>query len=102
MNTYDRLYALVKEMDADLERVRTAVTSTANERHERPIRNDLGTVTVTGAGELVAVDLNVRALHAVRPAHLGQQLRDAILTAERHALTQREQRIKDAQRRSTT
>lgn len=98
MNMYDRLYALAKEIDANVAQVKKVAGGTARQQTKLPIPGGLGSVTVTGGGQLVSVDLDRRALGATNGTALGRQLVQAIREAESRATAARKQQIEAVQR----
>ncbi|MGP4015713.1 YbaB/EbfC family nucleoid-associated protein [Saccharopolyspora sp. 5N708] len=99
MNIYDQLHALAKEIDANVAQVQKVAGDTARQQTRLPIPGGLGSVTVTGGGQLVSVDLDRRGLGATNGAALGRQVVQAIREAESRAMDAKKQRIDAVQRR---
>lgn len=78
--------ALVAHIEADLAEARARATARATARHVEPVEPDLGSVTVTGTGELVAVDLDIPALRR----STGPALAAAVLAAVHRAEARRD------------
>lgn len=77
----DDIIALVERIEADVARARERALARTTARHVEPIEAGLGTVTVTGDGELAAVDLDRAALKR----STGSALAAAVLAAVRKA-----------------
>lgn len=92
MNFEDELYHLAREIDA----ATAAVAATARDAEHSPsewrLPGELGTVTVSGAGELTAVTLDTTEMHQYSAAALSRALLRGIQEAEHHA----DQRRRDA------
>lgn len=71
MSGYDRLYALVQETEANITRLQDAAAAAREHRVRRAIPGRLGTVTVSGNGGLIAVDLDRRGprCHSLKGAY---------------------------------
>lgn len=82
MSYEDELYHLANEIDAKVAAVEGAVTDAARARVAWALPGELGTVTVTGTGELVEVHVDVPAMKAYSAASLGRQLLVGIQRAE--------------------
>jgi DNA-binding protein YbaB len=98
MNMYDRLHALAKEIDANVARVKQVAGDTARQQTRLPIPGGLGSVTVTGGGQFVSVDLDRRALGVTNGTALGRQIVQAIREAESRAAHATKQQIEAVQR----
>lgn len=98
MTHYDELYALVSEMHTALAELRNARDEALTRPVEQTIPGDLGTVTVSGAGELVSVVLTRKRLIGTNGASLGRAVADAIRTAEKRAAAQYRQTVAEARR----
>ena len=85
----DQLYAYVREIEANLHDKRTAITQAAQARLTVPIDGEVGTVTVTGAGALVSVDLSTNAPWMVGAGKLALAITKAIQEAEHQAAASR-------------
>ncbi|GAA0651335.1 hypothetical protein GCM10010174_88850 [Kutzneria viridogrisea] len=85
MTGYDQMYALAAEIDAAIRTAREAAVAAARRPHTVPIEPGLGTVTANGAGELLAVALDPRALATSNSRALGAQVMAAIHHAENAA-----------------
>jgi DNA-binding protein YbaB len=93
MGTYDQLHAYVRELESHLEHVEETVTTARQRQTHVPIADNLGTVIVTGTGQLTSVDLDPRKLTTTNGAALGRQVADAIRQAESSATIEAQQRI---------
>lgn len=82
MNHEDELYHLAREIDAAAAAV--AQTAQQTERHplQVPLPGDLGSITVSGGGELTAVTLESTELHQYSANALSHTLLRAIQGAE--------------------
>jgi DNA-binding protein YbaB len=101
MNREDRLHALVREIDTNVMRVEEAVRLARQEQQRIPIPGALGTVVVDGAGVLVSVELDPRALRTTNGQTLGAQVCRAIAQAEAAAAQAYENRIATAKHHIT-
>ncbi len=85
MNYQDELYNLAREIDA----ATAAVAQTAHQAEHQPLQvplpGDLGSITVSGAGELTAVTLDGTELHQYSADALSRTLLRAIQDAETQA-----------------
>jgi DNA-binding protein YbaB len=90
---YDRMYALVSEIESNV----AAMDQANAEALARPLTHEIeggyGTVTVTGGGKLLAVDLDPRAIAGVRGAALGAAVTRAVRAAEVLAATRYQQQM---------
>jgi hypothetical protein len=82
VTSYNEIYALSEEIDADIGRTRELVQAALSRPHTVDIEPDIGTVTVTWAGDLIAVNLDPRALPTTVGRALGAQVMAAIHHAE--------------------
>ncbi|QUQ65289.1 YbaB/EbfC family nucleoid-associated protein [Kutzneria sp. CA-103260] len=82
MTSYNEIYALAEEIDANISKARELAQTAMNRPYTVEIEPNLGTVTVTGAGELIAVDLDPRTLPTTMGRSLGAQVMAAIHHAE--------------------
>ncbi|WP_329072401.1 hypothetical protein [Amycolatopsis sp. NBC_01480] len=89
MKANDQLYAYVQEIEADLRRTKATVREAIQARLTVPIGGALGTVTVTGAGALVSVDLSPKAPWMVGAGKLAAEVTRAIQEAEQRARASR-------------
>lgn len=96
MIPYNRLYALVREIEANTERIEQAANRALQDvvHHQVP---GLGTVTVTSAGP-VAIDLDRRALRGTNGVALGAAVTRAITEAEAELRRRFEQTMAAARR----
>ncbi|WP_328649439.1 hypothetical protein OHS58_20290 [Amycolatopsis sp. NBC_00348] len=89
MNYQDELYSLAREIDAAV----AAVAQTAHGAEQAPLQwrlpGELGSVTVSGAGDLTAVTLDVAELHQYSADALARTLLQGIRDAEHRADRQR-------------
>jgi DNA-binding protein YbaB len=87
--TLDQEMASVRAAVAEAERRTAEAAERARARAGTIIRErvepDLGTVSVTGLGELLAVDLDPREMAWTTPSALAQAVTSAIQRAERRA-----------------
>ncbi|MFL6120066.1 YbaB/EbfC family nucleoid-associated protein [Actinophytocola sp.] len=98
MNRDDRLYALVREIEANVARVEETVSTARRAETRFPIPGGAGTVVVDGAGQLLSVDLDPRALRTTRGHVLGEQVCRAIAQADAAAARDLQDRIAAAKR----
>lgn len=96
MSHYNELYALVSEMDAGIADLVNARNQALSRPVKEPVPGDIGTVTVSGAGDLVSVDLDRDRLFGVTGASLGRAVADTIRAAEQRAAAQYRQLVDDA------
>ncbi|AGM07119.1 hypothetical protein [Amycolatopsis keratiniphila] len=85
MSYQDELYHLAREIDATVAAVEQAATGAARNRVTWMLPGELGSVTVTGAGELVDVSVDVAAMKDYSTASLSRQLLLGIQRAEETA-----------------
>ncbi|WP_410654583.1 hypothetical protein [Amycolatopsis sp. lyj-112] len=88
MNHEDDLYHLAKEIDAKVAAAKHASLTAAQDRTTWRLPGELGTLTVTGAGELVDVTLEASVAKSYSAASLSRKLLAGIQRAENVA-TQR-------------
>lgn len=81
MNYFNRLYALVQEIEANTARLDQVEAHARQQIVRRPIPGELGTVAV-GASGPISVDLNPRALRYTTGAALGTAVLRTITQAE--------------------
>jgi DNA-binding protein YbaB len=81
----DEISALVAQIENDVARARRRAEARTNARHVQDIDAGLGTVTVSGTGELVAVDLDRAALKRSTGSALAAAVLDAVRKAEERA-----------------
>ncbi|MEU0795071.1 hypothetical protein ABZ342_33835 [Amycolatopsis sp. NPDC005961] len=85
MNYQDELYNLAREIDAAV----ATVTQTARGAEHAPLEwrlpGELGTVTVSGAGELTAVTLDITEMHQYSADALSRTVLQGIRDAEQRA-----------------
>nr|WP_246481209.1 hypothetical protein [Amycolatopsis umgeniensis] len=79
------MYHLAREIDATVAAVERAATSAARDRATWSLPGELGSVTVTGAGELVDVSVDVAAMKDYSAPSLSRQLLLGIRRAEETA-----------------
>ena len=96
--SYNDLYALVAQIEANHARVTQARAEALGTPVCRPIDGGLGTVTVSGEGDLVAVDLDRAAIAGLSGATLAPAVLRAITEAEARAATQFTEMIAAAHR----
>lgn len=96
MNQYNRLYALVQEIEANVARVEQAGDRVLEEVVHQQIPG-FGSVSVTTAGP-VAVDLDRRAVRGANGVALGAAVTRAIREAEAELRRRYEQTMSAARR----
>lgn len=82
MSRLNRIDARVRELEESFARLRQSVDTARSETIEVDLAGDLGSVEVTGAGELAHVDLDVEELRFTTAEALADQLTEAINEAE--------------------
>ncbi|WP_410647959.1 hypothetical protein [Amycolatopsis sp. cmx-4-54] len=82
MSYQDELYHLAKEIDATVAAVEQAATGAARDRVVWRLPGELGSVTVSGAGELVDVSVDVATMKDYSAPSLSRQLLLGIQRAE--------------------
>ena len=97
MSHFNRLYALVQEIEANTTRLDQAHERASGQVVHRDIPGYLGTITV-GAGGPVAVDLDKRAVRYTNGAALGAAVLQAITAAEAELRDRYQQIMADARR----
>jgi hypothetical protein len=100
VNYIDELYNLVHEIDAKIAAAEQAVADAHNEHLTRPLPDGLGDITVTGAGDLVALALDAQTARRHTPSSLAQHLVRGIHATEREAVQQRKATIAAAQEKA--
>lgn len=98
MSGYERIYALVKEIEANAQQVEEAALRTRRETLRRPIPGDLGTVVVNGDGQLLAVDFDARAMRVISARRLAALVVQAVFDAEAAAAERYDQQVREARR----
>lgn len=96
--SYNELYALVAEIETNHARVKQARAEAERTPVRQSIDGELGTVTVSGEGELLAVDLNRVAITGMPSAAVTAALVRAITEAENRAASQFTEMIAAARR----
>ncbi|MBN6034027.1 YbaB/EbfC family nucleoid-associated protein [Amycolatopsis sp. 195334CR] len=96
MNHYDELYALVAEMDAGIVAMKKAQETALATPVTQPISGEVGTVTVSGAGELLSVDLDRNRLVGATGGSLARSVVSAVRAAEQRRAEQYQQLVNDA------
>lgn len=96
MNAYNELYALVSEMNSGIVDMKNAQNEALSRPVTHPISGDIGTVTVSGAGDLVSVDLGRDRIFGTTSASLGRAVVHAIRTAEQRVAAQYQQIVDEA------
>ncbi|EMD23233.1 hypothetical protein [Amycolatopsis azurea] len=86
MSYENELYHLAKEIDASAAAVEQAAAGAARDRVTWTLPGELGSVTVTGAGELVDVSVDVAAMKDYSASSLSRQLLLGIQRAEEAAV----------------
>lgn len=93
MNYQDELYHLAREIDA----ATAAVAQSTQEAERAPLQwqlpGELGSVTVSGTGELTAVTLDAAEMRQYNAAALSRALLDGIRDAELQAERRRAETI---------
>lgn len=85
MSWYDQMYALVTEIDENTRRVREAAISARSRTVRQELPGGVGSVTVTGSGTLLAVQLDRYKVSTISGAALGSAVLRAITAAEAQA-----------------
>jgi DNA-binding protein YbaB len=98
MNPNEQLEAFVREVEANLHRVQAAARQARAATLTVPIPGGFGTVTVTGAGIPVSVDLNRDTPRLTRGAALAKAITLAIHQAEDQAKANRQRAVADSRR----
>ncbi|WP_414937395.1 hypothetical protein [Amycolatopsis sp. cmx-11-51] len=83
MNHEDDLYHLAKEIDAKVEKAKSAASAAARAQRTWLLPGEIGTFTTTGTGELVDVSLNASVVKSYSAASLSRKLLAGIQRAER-------------------
>ncbi|HWC20714.1 MAG TPA: YbaB/EbfC family nucleoid-associated protein [Amycolatopsis sp.] len=96
MSTDDELYNLAREINDAVATIQSTVKRAATSSVEVRLPGDLGTVTVTGAGELQRIDLDPDEVRNYTTASLARQLLAGIHQAEHDAARQRAATVADA------
>src|SRR5690349_3349269 len=99
MNTYDRLYNLAKEIDARVIDTQQAAENGRSLPLTRNIGVGLGSVTVSGSGTLVSIELVGDAVGTQTGASLAEHVLRAVREAENAASARRDAMIAEASRR---
>lgn len=99
MISYDGLYALSREIDDGLRKMKAVGHQVANARMDYPVPGGWGTVTVTGAGHVVSISLDPSRLRYANGQALGAALTEAINGAERRAAAQLRERVNEVRPR---
>jgi DNA-binding protein YbaB len=85
VNYQDELYHLAREIDAAAAAVAQTARDTEREPLQLPLPGELGSITVSGAGELTSVTLESTELHHYSADALSRTLLRAIQDAEAQA-----------------
>jgi DNA-binding protein YbaB len=85
VNYQDELYNLAREIDAATAAVAQTTQQAEHQPLQVPLPGDLGSITVSGAGELTAVTLDGTELHQYSADALSRTLLRAIQDAETQA-----------------
>lgn len=99
MTSYDQLHALAREIDNSIRQADAVSAQTVQERFDQPIPGGLGTVSVSGSGQLLSVAIDPRAVRYANGVSLGRSVVQAIRAAEAKAENTRQQRIVQAEHR---
>ncbi|MFI5593651.1 hypothetical protein ACIA5G_52105 [Amycolatopsis sp. NPDC051758] len=89
MSTDDELYNLAREIDDAVATVGASVAHVAASSVDVRLPGDLGTVTVSGAGELRQIDLEADEVRNYSAGSLARQLLAGIRQAEQDAAQRR-------------
>ncbi|MGH4019843.1 MAG: hypothetical protein ACRDT0_11515 [Pseudonocardiaceae bacterium] len=81
----DEIYHRVAEIERRTAEVRERVQARRRARIDEPLGSDLGTVSVSGHGELLAIKLNRDSLRFTNARALGDEIVRAVHRAERKA-----------------
>jgi DNA-binding protein YbaB len=95
---YDELCAYVREIESNLARIRATAATFTESRRNHPIPGDYGTVTVSGHGALVSIDIKPETAKFINGKTLGRAITAAIARAEDDAQEFRQQRMNEARR----
>lgn len=87
MSFYDRMYALVSEIESNVAAMDRANAEALGQPITHEIEGQYGTVTVTAGGKLLAVDLDPRTIVGARGAAVGAAVTRAVREAEVLAMT---------------
>ena len=93
MSFYDRMYALVAEIESNVAAMDRANEEALAQPLTHEIDGRLGTVTVTGGGKLLAVDLDPRNIVGASGASVGMAVTKAIRAAEVLAMARYQARM---------
>jgi DNA-binding protein YbaB len=96
--SYNELYALVAEVEANHARVKQARAEAERTPVRQLIDGGFGSVTVSGEGELLAVDLNRAAIAGLSNTSVAPAVLRAITEAEERAAAQFTELIAAARR----
>jgi len=96
VNYQDKAYHLVKEIDAKAAEVREAVRTAERAATVRLLDGGLGTVAVSGMGELLEIALDVDRVRDQTAASLARQILRGIQQVELEARRAREATIAEA------
>lgn len=96
MSFYDRMYALVSEIETNVAAMDRANEEALAQPLTHEIEGGYGTVTVTGGGRLLAVDLDPRTILGARGSAVGTAVTRAVRAAEVLAATRYQQQMADA------
>jgi hypothetical protein len=100
VNYIDELYNLVHEIDTKIAAAEHAVADAHSEHLTRPLPGELGDITVSGAGALVALTLDAQIVRRHTSSSLAQHLMRGIQATEREAVQQRKATIAAAQEKA--
>lgn len=85
MSYQDELYFLVKEINAKVAEARRTIRGAEQSQVVARLAGDLGTIAVSGMGELLAVSLNVDDVRNYTEPSLARQILQGIRQAEAEA-----------------
>lgn len=89
MSYEDKIYHLVKEIDAKAQAVADAVRTAERAATVRPLDGGLGTVAVSGVGELLEITLDVDQVRNQTATSLARQILRGIQRTEQEARSAR-------------
>ncbi|WP_275293430.1 YbaB/EbfC family nucleoid-associated protein [Amycolatopsis sp. La24] len=96
MSSYNELYALTQEIEANLHRTEAAAAAAAGAAINHRIPGGAGAVTVTGRGTLVSVTIDPHGLASANGRALGAQIAQTIREAEAQARAHVAQTLQNA------
>jgi DNA-binding protein YbaB len=98
VSAYERIYALVKEIEANALQIEQAALRARREILRCPIPGALGAVVVNGDGQLLAVDLDARAVGVISASRLAVLVVQAVREAEAAVADRYDRQVSEARR----